>query len=136
MPSFPSSTRILIVDDASSMRLTLKNYLQSLGYTSITEATNGVNAWTTLEAAQASFDLILSDHNMPECTGLELLRRVKADPRFKAIPFLMVTSEGEKQMIVDAIQAGAANYVTKPLDLEILKKKLDSTAQKLGVQSN
>lgn len=132
MPMFDAATRILIADDASSMRLTIKAMLNGFGLNDVTEATNGNNAWELLNAANPPIGLILSDQNMPECTGMEFLKRVRADAKFAKIPFLLVTSEGEKQMIVDAIKAGVSNYVTKPVDAEALKKKLEAVVEKMA----
>ena len=132
MPMFDAATRVLIADDASSMRLTVKAMLNSFGLNDVTEATNGNNAWELLNSANPPIGLILSDQNMPECTGMEFLKRVRADAKFAKIPFLLVTSEGEKQMIVDAIKAGVSNYVTKPVDADALKKKLEATAEKMA----
>jgi len=129
---FDAATRILIADDASSMRLTIKAMLNGFGLNDVTEATNGNNAWELLNAANPPIGLILSDQNMPECTGMEFLKRVRADAKFAKIPFLLVTSEGEKQMIVDAIKAGVSNYVTKPVDAEALKKKLEAVVEKMA----
>jgi len=134
MPMFDAKTRVLIADDASSMRLTVKAMLNGFGLNDVTEATNGNNAWELLNAANPPIGLILSDQNMPECTGIEFLKRVRADAKYNTVPFLLVTSEGEKQMIVDAIKAGVSNYVTKPVDAEALKKKLEATAEKFGVK--
>jgi len=134
MAMFPPSTRVLIADDAPSMRMTVKTILNGLGFTDITEAVNGANGWDLLNQASPPIQLILSDHNMPECTGLDFLKKVRADEKFKAVPFLLVTSEAEKQMIIDAIKAGVSNYVTKPLDAAALKKKLEAVAEKLGVK--
>ena len=132
MPMFDPATRVLIIDDASSMRQTVKIILEGFGLKDITEATNGNNGWELLNLANPPIGLILSDQNMPECTGSELLKRVRADARFNKVPFILVTSEGEKQMIVDAIKAGVSNYITKPVDPETLKKKLEATADKFS----
>ena len=134
MAMFPATTRVLIADDAPSMRLTVKSMLNGFGLTDVTEATNGANAWDLLNQANPPIGLILSDHNMPECTGLDFLKKVRADAKFAKVPFLLLTSEGEKQMSVDAIKAGVSNYVTKPVDPETLKKKLEATAEKFGVK--
>jgi two-component system chemotaxis response regulator CheY len=127
---FEPSTSILVVDDAPAMRAALVGMLTELGYSKFIEATNGNNAFSLLESNPA-IGLILCDQNMPECTGIEFLKKIRAIDRYKAVPFVMVTSEGEKQMIVDAITAGASNYVTKPVTAEILKKKLEGTYSKL-----
>jgi two-component system chemotaxis response regulator CheY len=84
--------------------------------------------------ASPPIQLILSDLNMPECTGMDLLKRVRADAKFAKVPFILVTSEAEKQVIVEAVKLGVSNYVTKPLDAEALRKKLEAVADKLGIK--
>ncbi len=130
MPMFDLKTRVLIVDDAASMRMTVKNMLTEIGFSDFTEAGNGFLGFDALEKASPPIGLVFSDQNMPECTGLEFLKKVRADAKYNGVPFIMVTSEGEKQMILDAIKAGASNYVTKPVDLEALKTKLEKTAER------
>lgn len=123
---FEATSKFLVVDDAVSMRMTIINILKELGYTQFTEATNGNNAFALIESGE-KFDIILSDHNMPECTGLEFLKKVRALDAWKKVPFLMITSETEKGMIVQAVQLGASNYVTKPVTKDSLKSKLEAT---------
>jgi len=123
---FEATSKFLVVDDAVSMRMTVINILKELGYTQFTEATNGNNAFALIESGE-KFDIILSDHNMPECTGLEFLKKVRALDAWKKVPFLMITSETEKGMIVQAVQLGASNYVTKPVTKDSLKAKLEAT---------
>jgi len=123
---FEATSKFLVVDDAVSMRMTIINILKELGYTQFTEATNGNNAFALIESGE-KFDIILSDHNMPECTGLEFLKKVRALDAWKKVPFLMITSETEKGMIVQAVQLGASNYVTKPVTKDSLKAKLEAT---------
>jgi two-component system chemotaxis response regulator CheY len=123
---FDPQSNILVVDDAVSMRLTIINILKELGFSNFTEANNGKNAFALIEGG-GKFDLILSDHNMPECTGLEFLKMVRALDAWKKTPFIMVTSETEKGMIVQAVQLGASNYVTKPVTKDALKAKLEAT---------
>jgi two-component system, chemotaxis family, chemotaxis protein CheY len=123
---FDPQSKILVVDDAVSMRLTIINILKELGFSNFTEANNGKNAFALIEGG-GKFDLILSDHNMPECTGLEFLKMVRGLDAWKKTPFIMVTSETEKGMIVQAVQLGASNYVTKPVTKDALKAKLEAT---------
>ncbi|MDB5051674.1 MAG: hypothetical protein JWO30_4745 [Fibrobacteres bacterium] len=114
--------RILLVDDSSTMRRIERNTLEKLGHTDVTEAEDGADALKKLAAGK--FDLILMDWNMPNMTGIEALKKIKADETLKAIPVIMVTSESEKTRIIEALQSGAANYVVKPFQPETLKEKI------------
>ncbi|MCS6893633.1 MAG: response regulator [Deltaproteobacteria bacterium] len=113
---------VLVVDDFSTMRKIIKNSLQSMGFTTIIEAQDGVDAWEKLE--KESFVLIVSDWNMPRMQGIDLLKKVKADPRYSKIPFIMVTAEGQKECVLDAIKNGVNNYVVKPFTTEVLEQKI------------
>jgi two-component system chemotaxis response regulator CheY len=130
---FSPDTRILIVDDSLSMRLNIRNMLSNLGFKDIIEAVDGNKAWEALQQSTPAVQLVLSDQNMPDCTGMDFLKKVRSDETFKKLPFIMVTSEGEKSMILSAINAGVSNYITKPVDAETLRKKLEATAEKLGI---
>lgn len=114
--------KILVVDDFATMRRIMKNILKQLGYTNITEADDGTTALEELK--RGSFDLIISDWNMPKMTGLDLLKMVRSDPVYKNIPFLMVTAEAQKQNVIEAVQAGVSNYVVKPFTAEAIADKL------------
>lgn len=116
------SIKILIVDDFATMRRILKNILKQLGFTNVTEADDGTTALDLLKSN--SFDLIISDWNMPKMTGLDLLKTVRATPEYKDIPFLMVTAEAQKQNVIDAVQAGVSNYVVKPFTADQISEKL------------
>lgn len=120
--------RILLVDDSSTMRRIQKNTLEKLGHTDIVEAGDGADALRRL--SEGKFDLILMDWNMPNLNGIEALRKIKADPALKSTPVIMVTSESEKTRIVEAIQAGAANYVVKPFNPETLQDKIHAVTGK------
>lgn len=117
------SKKVLIVDDFSTMRRILKNILKQIGFTNISEADDGSTAWEELQ--KNSFDLIICDWNMPKMTGIELLKKVRADATFKDIPFLMVTAEAQKQNVIEAVQAGVSNYVVKPFTAESISEKLE-----------
>jgi two-component system chemotaxis response regulator CheY len=114
--------KILLVDDSSTMRRIQKNTLDKLGLTDVTEAEDGADALKKMPGA--GFELVLMDWNMPNMTGIEALKKIKADPALKATPVIMVTSESEKTKIMEAIQAGAANYVVKPFQPDTLKEKI------------
>jgi len=118
-----TSLKILVVDDFATMRRIMKNILKQLGYTNITEADDGTTALEELK--RGSFDLIISDWNMPKMTGLDLLKLVRSDSVYKDIPFLMVTAEAQKQNVIEAVQAGVSNYVVKPFTAEAIADKLD-----------
>jgi two-component system chemotaxis response regulator CheY len=117
------SKKVLIVDDFSTMRRILKNILKQIGFTNISEADDGTTAWEELQ--KNSFDLIICDWNMPKMSGIELLKKVRADDTYKDIPFLMVTAEAQKQNVIEAVQAGVSNYVVKPFTAESISEKLE-----------
>ncbi len=115
--------RIMVVDDFSTMRRIVKNILKQLGYSNIDEAEDGVGALEKLKAEP--FDFIISDWNMPNMSGLDLLKTVRGDNALKHIPFMLVTAEAKKENIVDAAKAGVNNYIVKPFTAEALKEKMD-----------
>ena len=112
----------MVVDDFSTMRRIVRKILKDLQFRDIIEAENGLAALRLLESNKV--DLIVSDWNMPMMTGLELLKRVRADERLKGLPFLMVTAEAQKENIIEAIQAKVSNYVIKPFSAAVLAEKL------------
>jgi two-component system chemotaxis response regulator CheY len=114
--------RILVVDDFQTMRRIIINLLRQLGFTNMTEADDGTTAWEKLQVEQ--IDLIVSDWNMPKMTGMDLLRKVRADEKHKATPFIMVTAEGKRENVIAAVQAGVSNYIVKPFNAMTLKEKL------------
>ena len=114
--------KILLVDDSSTMRRIQKNTLNTIGLTDVEEAEDGEQAVS--KALAGNYDLILMDWNMPKMTGIEALKKMKSEASIKAIPVIMVTSESEKSRIIEAIQAGAANYIVKPFQPETLQEKI------------
>jgi len=114
--------KILVVDDFATMRRIVRNILKQLGFTDIIEADDGSTALEIL--ATDKIDLIVSDWNMPKVTGLELLKKIRADSKLKDIPFLMVTAEAQKQNIVEAVQSGCNNYIVKPFTADTISEKL------------
>lgn len=128
MPDY--KIKILVVDDFSTMRRIVKNILKQLGYENIEEAEDGAQAYNKLKSG--NFGFVVSDWNMPNMDGLELLKRVRSDPELKGLPFLMVTAEAEKDKVIEAIKAGVSNYIVKPFTAEVLKEKMDRIFEKLG----
>jgi two-component system chemotaxis response regulator CheY len=114
--------KILSVDDSRTMRQIIRNTVEVLGY-DFYEAENGRQALNVLDD-RGTVDMILLDWNMPEMDGITLLKTLKADERYKNIPVTMVTTESERVRVIDAIKAGAKNYVTKPFTQEILISKI------------
>jgi two-component system chemotaxis response regulator CheY len=125
--------KILVVDDFSTMRRIVKNLLRQNGYANIEEAEDGAQAYTKLK--NGGFHFVISDWNMPNMDGLELLKKVRGDAELKDLPILMVTAEAEKEKVVTAIQAGVNNYIVKPFTGEVLKEKMDKIFEKLQAQN-
>ncbi len=123
------STRFLVVDDFSTMRRIVRNLLKELGFTNVQEAEDGVDALAKLRAAE--FDFVVSDWNMPNMTGLELLKEIRKDAKLKHLPVLMVTAEAKKENIIEAAQAGASGYVVKPFTAGTLDEKLKKIFQNM-----
>jgi len=115
-------TRFLVVDDFSTMRRIVRNLLKELGFVNVQEAEDGVEALAKLRSSQ--FDFVVSDWNMPNMTGLELLKEIRKDEKLKHLPVLMVTAEAKKENIIEAAQSGATGYVVKPFTAAALDEKL------------
>ena len=128
---FSPETHILVVDDMLTMRKLVSKTCKELGFTKISDAADGILAWEVIQNASPPIGLIISDWNMPNCTGLDLLKRVRGDGRFGKIPFVMVTAEAEQHQIVEAIKAGVSNYVIKPFTPDSLKDKLEAVHKKM-----
>ena len=122
-----SDLRFLVVDDFSTMRRIVKNLLQELGYQNVQEADDGNTALPMLKTG--NFDFVITDWNMPQMPGLELLKAVRADDKLKHLPVLMVTAEAKREQIVEAAQAGVSGYVIKPFTAQTLSEKLNKILQ-------
>ena len=118
-----TSIKVLVVDDFATMRRIVKGVLKQLGFSNIIEAEDGNLALKELQKEKVG--LIVSDWNMPNMTGLDLLKSVRGDGNLKDIPFLMVTAEGQKENVVQAVQAGVSNYIVKPFTPETFSAKLE-----------
>jgi two-component system chemotaxis response regulator CheY len=113
---------ILVVDDFSTMRRIIRNALRQLGFTNITEAENGREALEYIKASD--FQFIISDWNMPTMQGIDLLRAVRHHPKYRDVPFLMITAESQKVSVLEAAAEGVSSYIVKPFSADILEKKL------------
>jgi two-component system chemotaxis response regulator CheY len=125
--NFDPSTRILVVDDMSSLRALSIGFLVDMGFFDIVEAGDGNEAWEKIESSDPPIQLILCDLNMPNLNGIELLKKVRADAKHGNLPFIMITTESETQLVLQAAQLRVTNYVVKPLTPTTLKVKLQQT---------
>ncbi|KQN53041.1 chemotaxis protein CheY [Erwinia sp. E602] len=123
--------RFLVVDDFNTMRRIVRNLLKELGFNNVEEAEDGQDALNKLRTG--GFDFVISDWNMPNMDGLQLLQAVRADATLSSLPVLMVTAEAKKENIIAAAQAGASGYVVKPFTAATLEEKLGKIFEKLGM---
>jgi two-component system chemotaxis response regulator CheY len=119
-----TNLKVLIVDDMNTMRKLVMRACKEMGFADFTEAADGVIAWQAISGSPKPFDLVISDWNMPNCTGLDLLKRVRTDGRFKSTPFVLLTAETEVSQVQDAIAAGVNGYVLKPFTTDSLRTKV------------
>ena len=120
--------KILVVDDMSTMRKIIKNMLGQIGFKNITEADDGSSAWPLIQGAIKEgkpFEFIVSDWNMPQMSGLDLLKHIRETPGLEKLPFLMITAEAEQGNVVIAVKAGVSNFIVKPFSAQVLKEKID-----------
>jgi two-component system chemotaxis response regulator CheY len=122
--------RFLIVDDFSTMRRIVRNLLKELGHADADEAEDGAVALHKLRNGR--FDMVITDVNMPNMNGFELLTQIKSDEKLRHIPVLMVTAEARKEDIIAAAQGGAAGYIVKPFTKATLEEKLANIFRKMG----
>jgi len=122
--------KILVVDDFPTMRRIVRSLLKELGFTNVEEAEDGQEALSKL--AGGGFEFVVSDWNMPNLNGLDMLKQIRADAAMKSLPVLMVTAEAKKDNIVAAAQAGANGYIVKPFTAATLEEKLNKIFEKLG----
>ena len=122
--------KILVVDDFPTMRRIIRNLLKDLGFENVDEAEDGAQGLEKLR--NSTFDLVVSDWNMPNMDGLEMLKSIRQDPALSKLPVLMVTAEAKKENIIAAAQAGANGYVVKPFTAATLEEKLNKIFEQLG----
>ncbi|MFA5182574.1 MAG: response regulator [Syntrophales bacterium] len=120
--------KILVVDDFATMRKVIRNILKQVQYENIVEAEDGVVALNILKSQK--IDFVISDWNMPNMTGYDLLKAVRADPEIGKTPFLMITAESLQENVVAAVKAGVSNYIVKPFTAETLNEKITKIMEK------
>lgn len=131
--STQTEMKFLIVDDFSTMRRIVRNLLKEAGYANAEEAEDGVAALQKLRSTK--FDFVVSDINMPNMNGFELLAQIRADEGLKHLPVLMITAEARKEDIVMVAQTGASGYIVKPFTKATLEEKVAKIMQKLAVSA-
>lgn len=123
--------KFLVVDDFSTMRRIIRNLLKELGFTNVEEAEDGVVALNKLQSGR--FEFVVTDWNMPNMSGIQLLQNIRKDPLLKDLPVLLVTAEAKRENIVAAAQSGANGYIVKPFTATTLEEKLNRIFEKLGL---
>ena len=132
---YKEATKFLIVDDFAISRKIMKKALAEIGYKNSVEAVDGVDAFKILSESQktdAPVDFIISDWNMPNMLGIDLLRKCRAEQDFKAIPFILITVESETTQILEAGVAGATDFIIKPFAVDELRLKLIGAYKKIN----
>ncbi|RTL02964.1 MAG: chemotaxis protein CheY [Neisseriaceae bacterium] len=122
--------RFLVVDDFSTMRRIVRNLLKELGFTNVDEAEDGQVALHKLKNGQ--FEFVVTDWNMPNMSGIELLKAIRADASLKHLPVMMITAEAKKENIIEAATAGASGYIVKPFTAATLDEKLNKIFQNMN----
>ena len=122
--SLNKNMRVVIVDDYTTMLRILRNLLRQLEINNVEEANDGDTAYQLMQKNPP--ELVISDWNMVPVTGLDLLRKVRADAKLKHIPFIMVTAESKTENVITAKQAGVSNYIVKPFNADTLRAKIAS----------
>jgi two-component system chemotaxis response regulator CheY len=132
-PEINLNMKVLVVDDFATMRKIVRNILKQIGFTNIVEADDGVNALQMIK--EDKIDFVVTDWNMPNMTGLDLLKNIRASEKAKNTPVLMVTAEGLADNVVDAVKAGVDNYVVKPFTAETVQAKIEQIFAKRSGKS-
>lgn len=130
---FHKSTQILVVDDMPTIREMVKSQLKALGYHSLSDAEDGDRALQMLKNVKGDnpdFGLVISDWNMPGLSGIEFLKAIRSMEKFKELPFILLTSESEREQVTEAIFAGVSQYIVKPFSPKTLEAKLKAAYDK------
>ncbi len=117
--------KFLVVDDSSTMRRIIKNTLARIGHKDVLEGEDGEQGWKAMQE-NPDIDVLITDWNMPNMNGLELVKKVRAEEKYADLPIIMVTTEGGKKEVITALQAGVNNYIVKPFTPQVLKEKLEA----------
>jgi two-component system, chemotaxis family, chemotaxis protein CheY len=124
---FQTNAKILIVDDMTAIRDLVKNQLAAMGYKNVLQAVDGEEALRMLMSATAEgipFELVISDWNMPRMKGIDFLKKVRAVPDWEQLPFVLLTSESERDQVTEAVMSGVSQYIVKPFSGKIFEEKL------------
>lgn len=127
---FDFKTHILVVDDMKTMRKLVMKACKDIGFQNFTEARDGAEAWEVLSAPNSSIGLVISDWNMPNSTGLDLLKRVRGSSTLGSLPFILLTAESEASQVQEALRAGVDNYIIKPFTTDSLRQKVEQVHKK------
>ncbi len=125
--------KILVVDDFELARQMLKNILTGMGFQNVEEADDGKTAYSKIKSAidaKQPFQLVLSDWHMPIVSGYEFLKLIRSNDQSKTVPFIMVSAECETEAIVSALQAGANDFICKPINEDVITKKIGRVLNK------
>jgi len=125
-PYIKPDIKVLVVDDMTLMRKAMTNALNAMGIKDIVTAENGADALALLEKENSGFGLVVSDWNMPVLNGLEFLKKVRSQEKFKTLPFVMCTLESERGHVIHAVKEGVSQYIIKPFTNETFKEKIES----------
>jgi two-component system chemotaxis response regulator CheY len=128
------NSKILVIDDYETIRVILKNTLAELGYKNVHEARNGKEAFemlTDVATEKEPYEILFLDWNMPKMNGFEFLKLCRQNPRFKNLPIVMITAESEHNNIIRVMKMGATDYIVKPINKKVLKKKIETIAEML-----
>ncbi len=131
-----SDLRFIVIDDFSTMRKIVKKNLLEMGFLNVQEAEDGQIAWDYLQKAKVEgkpFHFIVSDWNMPNMQGIELLKLCRGDDAYARTPFVMVTAEGEQKQIIEALKSGCTDYIVKPYAPNIIKEKMTKIFNKFDL---
>lgn len=130
---FGPDTRILVIDDMQSIRDLVKAALKTMGFKNMVEAADGEEGLKILKEHNTvghNIELVISDWNMPKMKGLDLLKHVRSQPEWAQLPFVLLTSETERDQVTEAVLAGVSQYVVKPFSAKIFEDKLRMAYQK------
>jgi two-component system chemotaxis response regulator CheY len=128
-----ASIKILIVDDSITIRRIITNALKTVGFTETIEASNGKEALEKLTSGKVDF--VITDWNMPEMNGLDLIKEIRANPVYSSMPILMITTRGTEHDVVEALQAKVNSYIMKPFTPQELKEKIEGILKTVQVST-
>lgn len=131
---FPKSTKVLIIDDMMTMRKIVSRACKRVGFENLVEAADGALGWEQINAADPQFGLIISDWNMPNCTGIDLLHRVRKSDKYSNTPFVLLTAEREAEQVNAAIKTGVDSFISKPFTQEVFEEKLKEAHHRCFVE--